>query len=76
MTQLTVPGPLNEANVDHYLRFDKMHTQTRQTFGLGEWRFRDFQSVESGAKIQKEFRIEAGSDLACENELIIFVITD
>src|SRR6185503_20065935 len=76
MSQFAVRGPLNETDMDHDLGFHPVGTQTRQTFGFRERRLWNFDLVEPGAEIQKQFRVEAGSDLARENEVVVLVMTD
>ena len=71
MTKLVVLGPLDEADLDDDLRTDPVSAQTRQTDRFGKGRLRYFERVELLAELKQQLSIEAGADLAGENELIL-----
>src|SRR5262249_49685942 len=51
-----------------------MYAYSWQAFGFRKRRFRDLEFVQPGTKIQQQLRVEAGSDLAREHEIVCVVI--
>ena|ERR1043165_6240306 len=69
VTKLVVFRPLNEADLHDDLRAHPVRAQAREADGFGEWRLLDLQCVELAAQVEEQFVVEAGADLAGENEV-------
>ena len=69
VAQFAVASPLNEADLHDDLWLHPVGAQTRQANGFGERWFRYFDLIELGAEIEEHFRVEAGADLAGEDEI-------
>ena len=69
VAEFVVTGPLDEAYLDYELWTDPVGTEAREADGFGEGRFSDFDLVELGAQVFEQFGIEAGADLAGEDEV-------
>src|SRR5262245_23508936 len=74
VSQFAVRRPLDKSNLHDNLRTCPMRPP-RQSLTFGERRFRDFEFVEAGAKIQEKLRIEAGADLSGEHKVVAVKIT-
>src|SRR5262245_25076517 len=76
MTQFAVAGPLDKPDLDHDLWFYPVRAQPWQANGFGKRWFRNLELVQLGAQFEQQFGIESGTELSCENEITVFVITD
>src|SRR5262245_46846775 len=76
MPQFAVRCPLDEADLNHDFGTRPVHAKLGQPRRLGERRSRYFERVESTSKIQQQFGVEAGAELAGEDEIILIEVPD
>src|SRR5262245_35442719 len=76
MTQLAVPGPLDESDLNHDLRLDPVSADFRDSGSFGEGGFRDLERVPPGPQLLQESGIEAGSDLPREDEIVLVEVAE
>src|SRR5262245_42720796 len=70
MAKLAVRRPLDEGDLHDDLGTYPVRSNERQADSFGERRFRNLESVEPGAEIQQQLRIEACADLPGKNEVV------
>lgn len=68
MAKLSVPGPLNEADLNDDLWADPVGAQARQADGAREWWLGNLKRVEFATQVSQQFVVEASADFAGENE--------
>ena len=76
MAQLAVHRPLDERDLHDDLGPHPVRAQARQPDGLGERRLRDLERVQPRAQIEQQLRVEAGADLAGEDEVVPLEVAD
>src|SRR5262245_10045103 len=74
--QLIMPRPLQKRDLNDDLRPYPVRAHAWQAFAFRERRVGDLERVETFAELEQEFRVEAGSDFARENEVIILEVAD
>ena len=70
VAQLAVHRPLDERHLHDDLRPHPVRAHARQPVGLRERRRRDLERVEPRAQVEQELGVEAGADLAGEDEVV------
>src|SRR5688572_16677027 len=76
MPQLAVYGPFRERDLHDDFGLDPMGSDLRQPYGLGERRGRLLDPIEPLTQVEEQGVVEAGSDLAGEDEVVRFEIPD
>jgi hypothetical protein len=74
--QFSVDGPLDECDLDDELRTNPVRPDTRQAGRFREWTGGDFDGVHARAQIQQLLRIESGSHLTREYEVVAFKVAE
>src|SRR5262249_55737839 len=75
MSQLSVHRPLDEPDLHDHLRTNPVAV-TGEALAVRERRLLDGKSIETSSQIEQELRVEAGADLAGEDEVVGVVVTD
>ncbi len=76
MSQLRVHGPFEERDAHDDLRPHPVRANARQPRRLCERCFLELHSVEAGAKLRQQSRIESGADLSGEDEVVSLEVAD
>ena len=76
MPQFAVDRPFDERDLHHHLRPHPVRPDAWQSDGFRERACGISMSVQPRAQLEQQFRVEAGADLAREDEVLPFEVAD